>query len=1353
MPSDTFSRAREIHKTHSQLCLLSNYGCATMTTATSVNHRSNSPPLTPDDIIRLAQYHTTAPLHPYLLAPTSHDTLVSHLHTLPPSAVSEYTSSLLSLLSPSPSLSTLLTSLLNSYIILFTSNKIPHDRRSLKTLELFSPHLENIPINELQTISHTIVSSISQIDRDPDEAQLLDLLPKCLHIIFNSNEIDKPQDSVDAVFDRILECNWSRILLVKLVSIIHEFKFVGKGRGKLFAQKVFDNMHCVELQDLPSLVYQLLVLASKGFNKKEVIEGMVMFFGTKMHSKKASSNIIREVEGTVLLHVNFAVKQDPSLGQEIMGLVRSNLQAIDHFIVGLLLSIARIRRYREISMGTLKTALITAYKDYKFSRHCKWLPDDLKEEYLQTAILTEKAVLRIVNESNHGREHIVPSIVHLGFLLLESLEEMSYKELGNTGLMGSQELGIQMLKSLFEVHDMARNEIIEQCKFRILSLKPDQSLAIIRLLGTLVQNHPYPMLEHVSHLKELLDYFGFMNNKVASHLINILVPLIKFSHNLQDYIILVVRKAMFRQEDQIRLAAAGAIIDLILAEKKSKQNMPCHYQESSSQASSSQQPHIPHGIGNDLFKELSSLLQRCLFQQAKVKEVVYHGLVKLVLLDPLISGEVLDFLWPHFLQFYKEDGQLNIAQCIKTENNKVCIIELLDDLLSCVSWILLLQPQGKSESWASFGFSLTQDTEAGGTHSSESFSNALSTIRKLLRNGNSEAQFGTPQEGDAYKYSGQIMSGVIEVILNTLATELQNANNDKKIDLQKEFIDLVDLHESFEKHNCTQNKGIPRSTAYDSSHSTNKNESDNTKWCKERTTLLSTSSICQLFQTFFHDSSNQHSKVYNFVLNATFCKIKSCSYVAKDDPLKGLVYGDVRVLGPPLLKVVWLFMLPDQKKKEAKGKEDKNGLVLLALMCLKELLTVCSQSQEEMGELQDMLSRSLSEDELPNIQREEVFVTKIVKPLFSKLLQVKFFHEVEVLCDIAKIIGCKLIGPWALTICETSSITNTKIAKSVVNLALSCTQAPNDLFLAQDMALSLVMVKVKPTETESEKSETYRIINQSTETATSSVILQFLESVLADMDRVSMKLKTCFTIAYKGILDHDDVEQHKSSLNLEETLYQRAEALMELLSSSLKMNLKDLQGEQVVRLAAKFYKNLARVSKFHIAPKGCKQILPSLKFQKLVEMTCKQLTGPLYTFVDAMQQKQQESGPNKGILNKIKRENRCIPDLIFQIEDYEKYLILLGKACKMNLLRHAKRSTARDFRIDAKEEGPNQEHDDVTEPAADLVQDSGDGDDDALIHEVGTPLAAEDSESCGEDDNMNPRKRSRIVEESDDEAI
>lgn len=63
----------------------------------------------------------------------------------------------------------------------------------------------------------------------------------------------------------------------------------------------------------------------------------------------------------------------------------------------------------------------------------------------------------------------------------------------------------------------------------------------------------------------------------------------------------------------------------------------------------------------------------------------------------------------------------------------------------------------------------------------------------------------------------------------------------------------------------------------------------------------------------------------------------------------------------------------------------------------------------------------------------------------------------------------------------------------------------------------------------------------------------------------------------------------------------------------------DPQAEQLLRLAARFYKNLARISKLQVASKGCKQLLPSLKYQKLVEATCRQLTAPLYNFVANMQ--------------------------------------------------------------------------------------------------------------------------------------
>jgi hypothetical protein len=59
----------------------------------------------------------------------------------------------------------------------------------------------------------------------------------------------------------------------------------------------------------------------------------------------------------------------------------------------------------------------------------------------------------------------------------------------------------------------------------------------------------------------------------------------------------------------------------------------------------------------------------------------------------------------------------------------------------------------------------------------------------------------------------------------------------------------------------------------------------------------------------------------------------------------------------------------------------------------------------------------------------------------------------------------------------------------------------------------------------------------------------------------------------------------------------------------------DTQAEHFLKLTVKFYKLLTRMSKSQIAPKGYRQSIPSLKFQKLAEVTCKMLTTPLYDFV------------------------------------------------------------------------------------------------------------------------------------------
>lgn len=79
---------------------------------------------------------------------------------------------------------------------------------------------------------------------------------------------------------------------------------------------------------------------------------------------------------------------------------------------------------------------------------------------------------------------------------------------------------------------------------------------------------------------------------------------------------------MFRRENSVLEAATTAIMKLILAEKKAKKNVINSFEESSSQASCSQQAEVPYGIGIGLFQEFNGLLQRCLYRQVFVKAFI-----------------------------------------------------------------------------------------------------------------------------------------------------------------------------------------------------------------------------------------------------------------------------------------------------------------------------------------------------------------------------------------------------------------------------------------------------------------------------------------------------------------------------------------------------------------------------------------------------------------------------------------------------------------------------------------------------------------------------------------------------------
>lgn len=277
-------------------------------------------------------------------------------------------------------------------------------------------------------------------------------------------------------------------------------------------------------------------------------------------------------------------------------------------------------------------------------------------------------------------------------------------------------------------------------------------------------------------------------------------------------------------------------------------------------------------------------------------------------------------------------------------------------------------------------------------------------------------------------------------MLNTISSELEKATDAEKEDLEKELIDFVGLHDSLEKYAYTSRQSIAnkranvRATAHDIP---NTSGSGNTNLIQERNPFLGTSSIFQLLQTVLKlhkiepsnglTDSQQHSqsalaktskccsKMISFVLDATLRQIRSSSVVKKEDPLNKLIYGELKVLAPLLLKLIFLLKsrpsTTDQKKKETKGKkgiDDRKEHIHLALICLKEFVIISLRSSQGTSLLEDLLSVSKLEygfdyesEEATRIDDQHIrnkvlFIEKLLKPLILELLGLSFFRELEV---------------------------------------------------------------------------------------------------------------------------------------------------------------------------------------------------------------------------------------------------------------------------------------------------------------------------------------------------------------------
>jgi hypothetical protein len=244
-----------------------------------------------------------------------------------------------------PALSIKVAAALFQVIDLFHKGKLK-GRNGADCVNVLMSQINLIPTTLFAYFTDLIVNSkFFDADSQHDGTVFL-FLPKFIDILSRSNEIivgseiKSTSDYKNELVKRLCSFLWPNNMLIPLVTSLRDTKF-DDTELKMIIKKIIRQFHKVDLQELPTLIYQLLLFGAKGHHSR-ILSGIFKFFNKRetftehtddsdilqiqnegSESNANSSEQFWRIEGTVIFHIDFAIKRDPTMGSECIKLFKN----------------------------------------------------------------------------------------------------------------------------------------------------------------------------------------------------------------------------------------------------------------------------------------------------------------------------------------------------------------------------------------------------------------------------------------------------------------------------------------------------------------------------------------------------------------------------------------------------------------------------------------------------------------------------------------------------------------------------------------------------------------------------------------------------------------------------------------------------------------------------------------------------------------------------------------------------------------------------------------------------------------------------------------------------------------------
>uniref|UniRef100_A0A8C9K0G9 FA complementation group I n=1 Tax=Panthera tigris altaica TaxID=74533 RepID=A0A8C9K0G9_PANTA len=1135
-------------------------------------------------------------------------------------------------------------------------------------LGLLMVEVHNFPGSLLVELASEFVSVIKE--GRLKNGKSLELLPIILttlaakkeNVAYGKGELSG-EECKKQLINTLCSGRWDRQYVIQLTSMFKDVPLAAE-EVEFVTEKVLRMFSKLSLQEIPPLVYQLLVFSSKG-NRKKALEGIITFFNEldKQHNEEQSGDELldrvtvpagelRHVEGTVILHIVFAIKLDCELGRELLKHFKTGQQGdfsnnTCPFSIALLLSITRIQRFEE-----QKASIIKSFKDLQLLQGSKFLQNLVPHRSCVSTL-----ILEVVKNSVHSWDHVTQGLVELGFILMDSYgpkKILDGKAIETSSCLSKKptqhacKLGADILLETFKIHEMIRQEILEQVFNRVVTRASSPISHFLDLLSNIIMYAPLVLQSCSAKVTETFDYLSFLPLQTVQGLLKAVQPLLKVSMSVRDSLILVLRKAMFASQLDARKAAVAGFLLLL-------KNFKVLGSLSSSQCSQSigaSQVHVDvhsryNSVANETFcLEIMDSLRRCLGQQADVRLILYEGFYDVLRRNSQLANSIMQTLLSQLKQYYEPKPDvlppLKLEACILTQGDRICLQEPLDYLLCCVQHCLawckskVMPPQQEKEEEEEEG--VYQDLE-----------DLLESITSRMIKSELE-DFELDKSADFSQSTGvgiknnicaSLVMGVCEVLIE-YNFSISNFSKNK-------FEEVLSLFMCYKKLSDILNEKAGKG----------KTKVAN----KTNDSFLSMKFVSDLLTALFRVLIWRYTSIPTSVEDlGKKEKGKSISLLC----LEGLqkIFSAVQQFFQP--KIQHFLRALDATGEEG---EEVEG-------------SVTHRAAFQIRQFQRSLLNLLNSQEEDFNGKEALLLVTVLSNL-SKLLEPSSPQFVQMLS-------------WTSKICKENSQEDASFCKGLMNLLFSLHvlyKSPVILLrdLSQDIHGHLGDIDE---DVEMEKTNHFAMVNLRTAAPTVCLlVLSQAEKVLEEVDWLITKLKG--QVSQEMLSEEASSQATLPNHPIEKAIIMQLGTLLtffhELVQTALPSGscvdilLKDL---------CKMYTILTALVRYYLQVCQSSRGIPK-NMEKLVKLSGSHLTPLCYSFISYIQNKRSQSLKYTGekkkgktaavatAMARVLRETKPIPNLIFAIEQYEKFLIHLSKKSKVNLMQHMKLSTSRDFKIKA----------------------------------------------------------------------